>query len=225
MKREIIITKDGSHSFSIPGMKLTYHSAHGAIHESTHVFIDGGLHYMAGQVNSPGTLNIFEMGFGTGLNVLLTLIETGEKKQRVFYETVETSPLEISEAILLNYCGQLQRPGLKIIFEQLHTCEWNKEIEITPCFTFKKNNTNLLDFSGNKLFNLVYFDAFAPAVQPELWTAVVFSKLYRQMETNGILVTYCSKTIVRKAMEAAGFKVTKIAGPYGKREMVRAIKI
>jgi tRNA U34 5-methylaminomethyl-2-thiouridine-forming methyltransferase MnmC len=224
MQREIIITKDGSHSVSIPEINVTYHSMHGAIQESIHVFIEAGLRYMVEKNNDTGDLSIFEMGFGTGLNALLTLSETEDKHQHIYYETLEPYPLHSSTFESLNYCDQLQRPGLKILFNQLHNCEWNKEVEITPYFTFKKINNSLINYSANKRFNLVYFDAFAPTVQPEVWTTEVFKKMFRLIETNGVLITYCSKTIVRKAMQEAGFTVTKINGPHGKRDMVRAIK-
>jgi tRNA U34 5-methylaminomethyl-2-thiouridine-forming methyltransferase MnmC len=224
MEREIVLTNDGSHTISIPGTNVTYHSLHGAIQESQHVFIEAGLRYIYGHLINDGILNVFEMGFGTGLNALLTLIEAGKKQQKIYYETIELFPLEPRQINTLNYCEQLGEPGLQKIFEQLHGCEWNREIEITRYFTFRKMNTTLLKFSGNKLFNLLYFDAFAPAVQPELWTEAVFSGLYRQTEINGALLTYCSKTIVRKAMETAGFVITKIPGPHGKRDMIRATK-
>jgi tRNA U34 5-methylaminomethyl-2-thiouridine-forming methyltransferase MnmC len=225
MKKEIIITADGSHTIVVPGINITYHSVHGAIAESQHVFIDAGLHYLLANSLLPAGLSIFEMGFGTGLNALLTLSAAEKNKEPVFYETLEPFPLESSTFKLLNYCAILQRPGLQKAFEGLHECEWNKAITITPYFTFKKMNTPLAEYSGNSKFNLIYFDAFAPTVQPALWTMETFKKLSGHMKTNGVLVTYCSKSIVRKAMQQAGFTVIKIPGPHGKREMVRAIAV
>jgi tRNA U34 5-methylaminomethyl-2-thiouridine-forming methyltransferase MnmC len=224
MQRKLVLTSDGSHTVAIPEINVTYHSAFGAIQESQHIFIEAGLNYIRNASNQTGALNIFEMGFGTGLNALLTLIEAEARQQKIYYETTELFPLEIEQVKGLNYCEQLHQPNLQKTLEQLHLCEWNREIEITPFFILKKMNTNLLNFSGNTLFNLVYFDAFAPEVQPELWTSEVFSNLYAQMQTGAALTTYCSKSIVRKTMQAAGFIVTKIPGPPGKREMVRAIK-
>ena len=224
MKRELVLTSDGSHTVSIPEINITYHSKFGAIQESQHIFIEAGLNYLRNASKQTGVLNIFEMGFGTGLNALLTLIATAPPQQKIYYETTELFPLEMEQVNRLNYCGQLNQPILQKTFEQLHLCEWNREIEISPYFILKKTNTSLLNFSGNTSFNLVYFDAFAPEVQPELWTTGVFSNLYAHMQTGAVLTTYCSKSIVRKAMQAVGFIVTKIPGPPGKREMVRATK-
>jgi tRNA U34 5-methylaminomethyl-2-thiouridine-forming methyltransferase MnmC len=218
MTREIINTADGSHTVSIPEMNITYHSRHGAIQESTHVFINAGLKY------SSGDLHIFEMGFGTGLNALLTLIEATEQHRNIFYETIEPFPLLAMEAATLNYCRQLQRPDLQPVFDQLHQCEWDKPVAVTPLFTFKKHNVSLINYSTSQPINLLYFDAFAPTEQPELWTTAIFTQLYNMMAAKSTLVTYSSKADVRRAMQAAGFLVEKIPGPYGKREMVRAVK-
>ncbi len=250
MKRDIIITKDGSHSVSIPEMNVTYHSTHGAIQESKHVFIEAGFY---GSVRfkrpDPGAepLRILEMGFGTGLNALLTLIEAEKNRIPVHYTSFELYPLNNDEIKILNYCEQLNRPGLQPVFEQLHTCGWDKDAATGNYFTLHKINDSLLHFTpfnkenaltppfrGEEIyepknltggFNLVYFDAFAPAAQPELWTKEIFEKLYGMMKPGGILVTYCSKGDVRRTMQAAGFTVEKIPGPPGKREMVRAWKM
>jgi tRNA U34 5-methylaminomethyl-2-thiouridine-forming methyltransferase MnmC len=224
MKREILITGDGSQTITIPELNVTYHSLHGAIQESMHVFIEAGLKPLLNRAARQPVF-IFEMGFGTGLNALLTLIQAEQSQQEIYYETIESDPVEMDCVKGLNYYEQLQKPGLKNAFEQLHYCEWNKVIAITPYFTFKKINGGLTAYSADTKFNLIYFDAFAPTVQPELWTTEVFKKLYGIMEKNGVLITYSSKSIVRKAMQAAGFTVTKIPGPHGKREMVRAIAV
>jgi tRNA U34 5-methylaminomethyl-2-thiouridine-forming methyltransferase MnmC len=224
VKKELIVTTDGSHSIAIPAMGVTYHSSHGAIQESMHVFIKAGLYYISEKHNLPDTVTIFEMGFGTGLNALLTLAEAEKRQQKMYYETIELHPLEATIFTSLNYCDQLQRPDLQPLFTLLHECAWNTVITVTPYFNFKKKQTSLSDFSTSQLFNLIYFDAFAPEIQPDLWTAVVFKKLYALMETNAVLTTYCSKSIVRKAMDEAGLKVEKIPGPPHKREMVRAVK-
>lgn len=224
MKREIIFTTDGSHSIAIPALGVTYHSSHGALQESMHVFIEAGLRYTNKRDKQFFPVSILEMGFGTGLNALLTLIEAEKSQQIIYYETIELHPLEASIFDSLNYCEHLQRPDLNAFFKLMHTCNWNTIIEITPWFNFKKIQTSLADFSTSKSFNLIYFDAFAPDIQPELWTADAFKKLYRLMNVNAVLTTYCSKSIVRKAMAEAGLKVEKIPGPPHKREMVRAVK-
>jgi tRNA U34 5-methylaminomethyl-2-thiouridine-forming methyltransferase MnmC len=221
MQRDLILTRDGSHTVSVPGMNVTYHSTHGAIQESLHVFIDAGFRYL----NPKGPLAIFEMGFGTGLNALLTLIEAEKVKQPVLYRAIELFPLDIKQACSLNYCNQLNRPELQPVFEQLHSCDWEKEIAITDHFIFQKSQTSLLDVSDKGSFNLIYFDAFAPAVQPELWTKEAFERSCSLLLPKGILVTYCSKSDVRRNMQAAGFTIEKIQGPHGKREMVRAVRM
>jgi len=223
MKRSIIVTSDGSHSISIPEMNVTYHSTHGAIQESMHVFINAGLHQLINQLtNKP--INIFEVGFGTGLNALLTLIESEKSNQKIIYETVEPFPISIEEVRQLNYCEILNRKELQPLFEKLHNYEWEKEIEITNDFVFRKSHTELQNYRTSELQNLIYFDAFDPNVQTELWTKENFEKMFSMLEPGGILVTYSSKGAVRRAMQDAGFMVKKIPGPMGKREITRANK-
>jgi len=224
MNREIIVTTDGSNSIAIPAMGVTYHSTHGAIQESMHVFIESGLCFIKTINSYPNTLSIFEMGFGTGLNALLTVADAAMTSQFIYYETIEIHPLETDIALSLNYCDQLNRPDLKTLFTQMHQCEWDIAIALTPFFTFKKMKTGLAEYIPSRLFNIIYFDAFAPEIQPDLWTVTVFKKLYHAMEENAVLTTYCSKSIVRKAMAEAGMQVEKIPGPPHKREMVRARK-
>lgn len=223
MLRQPIITKDGSNTISIPEMNVTYHSHHGAIQESMHVYINAGLKYAADMLEMTDIF-IFEMGFGTGLNALLTLIEAEKEQRKIHYTTVELFPLQADEIILLNYFEQLQSKDLKPVFQQLHQCEWEKDISISPFFTLKKIRIDLFNLSTYQPFNLIYYDAFAPSAQPHLWTKDVFEKLYNMLLPGGILVTYCSKSDVRRAMQAAGFIVKKIQGPRGKREMVRCRK-
>lgn len=222
MERTIITTRDGSHTIAIPEMNVTYHSHHGAIQESLHVFIHAGLHAVIDH-HLP-VIHILEMGFGTGLNALLTLIEAERLGQNVHYSAIEQFPLPVSQAAGLNYCKQLNRQDLQPAFERLHQCEWEKDIPVTDHFTLKKSETNLIGLSIHQPVHVVYFDAFAPNAQPELWTKEVFENIITLMESGGLLVTYCSKGDVRRAMQGAGFKVEKLPGPPGKREMVRAVK-
>jgi tRNA U34 5-methylaminomethyl-2-thiouridine-forming methyltransferase MnmC len=223
MLREVIITKDGSPTISVAEMNVTYHSHHGAMQESMHVYIDAGLRYVLNTTTVP-VINIVEMGFGTGLNALLTLIEAGKEQRKVHYTAIELFPLKQEEIILLDYCLQLQREDLKPLFEQLHQCEWEIDTAITSFFTIKKIRTGFADLSTDQQFELIYYDAFAPSIQPQLWTKEIFESLYAMLVADGTLVTYSSKADVRRAMQAAGFAVKKIAGPWGKREMVRARK-
>lgn len=205
MKRELQLTADGSHTIAIPDMNVTYHSTHGAIRESMHVFIQAGL-----QALQLPAVRIFEMGFGTGLNALLTMQHADIP---VYYYAVEQYPLTAEEVEGLSYGNEL------------HAYPWNEDVKINERFTLYKAHTSLLSVQPEQEFDLIYYDAFAPGAQPELWTTEVFEKLYGLLAKGGILVTYCSKGDVRRAMQAAGFKVEKLAGPPGKREMLRAKKV
>lgn len=220
MKRHLQLTADGSHTIQIEDLQVTYHSKHGAIQESKHVFIDAGIAYLQ-QMNNLSEVRILEMGFGTGLNALLTAIFSDQMDLRVNYHSIEAFPLATDEVSLLNYGSLLQQ---KAIFSLLHTAHWNTATTIHPKFELYKHHSKLDTFISAENFNLIYYDAFAPTAQPELWTVEVFEKLYRLLAPEGILVTYCSKGAVRRAMEAAGFRVTKLQGPPGKREMVRAFR-
>lgn len=229
MKKSLIITKDGSHTVSIPEMNVSYHSLHGAIQESGHVFIKHGLLFILNN-NATAEIHVLEIGFGTGLNALLTLIEAGTNR-KIKYTAIESFPLTIEEAKNLNYCEQLKREDLLPSFEKMHQCEWESDIAINPYFTIHKLQLSLLNIRNSYLVHknspqpdIIYFDAFAPAAQPELWTKQVFEMLYGILKKDGILITYCSKGEVRRAMQAAGFVVEKIPGPPGKREIVRALK-
>ncbi|HEX3024136.1 MAG TPA: tRNA (5-methylaminomethyl-2-thiouridine)(34)-methyltransferase MnmD [Chitinophagaceae bacterium] len=214
MQKQVIQTGDGSSSIFIPEMNVAYHSIHGAVQESNHVFIEAGLKPLLHQHFS---INIFEMGFGTGLNALLSLQAAILHQQKINYTTVELFPLTPEETIELNYVDEN--------FMQLHRCDWEKDIVLNNHFIIHKTNQSLLNYSTNKKFNLVYFDAFDPNTQPELWTKEIFEKLFLMMELNGVLVTYSSKGTVRRAMLEAGFSVEKISGPPHKREIIRAKKM
>lgn len=222
MKREKLVTADGSHTVRIEEMNVTYHSTHGAVQESMHVFIDAGLREAATEERN---IHIFEMGFGTGLNALLTIAYAADNNLRINYEAVEAFPLVEMEPAEFNYTDQMNRKDLTPIFEALHRSEWNTPNTITANFQLTKHQCKLENLPApQQPFDLVYYDAFAPGAQPELWTETVFRQLADMMNTDGVLVTYCSKGDVRRAMIAAGFIVEKIPGPPGKREMLRAFK-
>lgn len=186
-----------------------------------HVYIESGLKYLLSK-GSFEQLHLLEMGFGTGLNVFLTAIETESSKQKIHYTTVEQFPLDRETLSCLNYTEYL---GHERLFHQLHESNWMEDIIISDYFKLRKENVSLLDYSTSQQFNLIYYDAFAPAAQPELWTKEIFEQLFHLLQHNGILVTYCSKGDVRRAMQAAGFTVTKLPGPPGKREILRAMKL
>lgn len=224
MERKIIFTGDGSHSISVPELNVTYHSMHGAIQESMHVFIEAGLR-ASGLFEWTGVHSILEMGFGTGLNALLSLAEADKHRCRLYYTAIDLYPLEQASIQQLNYCDQPGLTSYKSLFEKMHSVDWEEMYEITDSFRLTKRKCDLLSFKTDDLFDIIYFDAFAPSVQPELWTEQVFEKLYHLLKNQGILVTYSSKGDVRRAMQAAGFIIEKIPGPKGKREMVRARKV
>jgi tRNA U34 5-methylaminomethyl-2-thiouridine-forming methyltransferase MnmC len=221
MERMIQVTADGSHTIAIPAMQVTYHSIHGAIKESMHVFIESGLTPV---LYNYKIINIFEMGFGTGLNALLSLQQAIQHEQKIYYYAVELFPLQAHEYTCLNYGAQFQSNLLQRYFMQMHESAWEKNIDVHSLFTLHKTNQSLLHLSTYQSFNLIYFDAFAPNAQPELWTQKVFEKMFHLLCENGILVTYCSKGDVRRAMVTAGFTVEKLPGPPRKREMIRALK-
>jgi len=222
MERHIQLTADGSHTMSLAGTKVTYHSTHGAIQESMHIFITAGLQPL---LHRHMPLYIFEMGFGTGLNALLTMQEAIARQQPVHYETVELYPLSAQEVQALNYNFLLKTCG-GYGLETLHGAAWEQVAALHPQFSLLKKQQSLTDYlaASATLFHLVYFDAFAPEVQPELWTPAVFTQLAERMHPGALLLTYCSKGVVKRAMQAAGLVVEKLAGPPGKREIIRAHK-
>jgi tRNA U34 5-methylaminomethyl-2-thiouridine-forming methyltransferase MnmC len=220
--RTIITTTDGSHTVEIPELKVTYHSRHGAVQESMHVFIEAGLRYVLDREDASSPLRIFEMGLGTGLNALLTVMEAERTKVHIHYTAVEAYPLQKDEWQALNYGKDDQQ---KQWLQQIHEASWNAEVKISEYFTLHKEQKKLVNVITSEHFHLVYYDAFAPGAQPELWKREVFEQLQKMLESGGVLVTYCSKGDVRRAMTAAGFSVEKIPGPLGKREMLRAVAI
>jgi tRNA U34 5-methylaminomethyl-2-thiouridine-forming methyltransferase MnmC len=221
MKREMIITADQSHSVMISGTNVTYHSRYGAIRESRHVYIESGL---AELLNTKPLIHIFEMGFGTGLNALLAYIAAASCDKYIYYETIDELPLEKEIYEKLNYCEQLKRPDLNLLFQQMQEILWQKAIRITPFFTLKKCRASFQDYEFQKNFDIIFYDAFGPGAQPELWTKEVFTKLFSALSPGGLLLTYCSKGDVRRAMEAAGLRVHKLPGPPGKREILKGVR-
>lgn len=217
MQREIRLTADGSHTIALPDVGITYHSHHGAVGESRHVFIEAGLQPLFQSAIAP--IHILEIGFGTGLNALLTLQEARQQQHPVLYTAIELFPLSTEEIGQLNYGQRLHDQSG---FLTIHEVSWEEAIAIDPFFTLRKHKSSLLTLEGVHDVTCIYFDAFSPTYQPELWTEAVFQQLYNLLLPGGVLVTYCSKSVVRKAMAAAGFQVEKIPGPWGKREMVRA---
>ncbi len=219
--QEIILTEDGSHSVRNTALEVTYHSTFGAVQESSHIFIESGLKQ---QIINKENLSILEMGFGTGLNMILTYITSEQYPVNIYYEAIEKYPLSEQLAEQLNYLSLLNREDLDSVFKAIHQSREIQGVNLSDNFTFVKRYDDIQSCSLSGFFDIIYFDAFDPVTQPDLWTSSVFEKLYTSLNDGGILLTYCSKTIVRRAMEAAGFRIEKIRGPKGKREIVRAHK-
>lgn len=219
MKREIITTGDGSKTIQIMDWQEQYHSKHGAIQEAYHVFIKSGLDLFNDQ-----ELNILEIGFGTGLNAFITLIEYEKRNLQIKYTGVEAYPVSPEELEQLNYLEELESLSRKDDFDLMHASAWGKEIEITANFHLTKQQKFFKDIDETDRFDLIYFDAFGARVQPELWTVKIFQIMFNAMKRGGVLVTYAAKGSVRRAMLEVGFLVERLPGPPGKREMLRAKK-
>ncbi len=220
MKIELITTSDGSHTLYIPEMNEQYHSINGAITESLHVYIENG--FLQSKVQNPV---VFEVGFGTGLNALLTAAQAEKIKTHTLYFSIERFPVEQVLVDELNY-GKLISEKAQITFEKLHSCEWNKAVEINRYFTIHKINNDLRTFNFSELqpFSVVYFDAFGPDKQPEMWTPEIFRKIAYNTIAGGIIVTYSAKGEVRRRINDAGFDMERLPGPPGKKQMLRGIK-
>jgi tRNA U34 5-methylaminomethyl-2-thiouridine-forming methyltransferase MnmC len=216
MSTQIITTQDGSTTLKVEELQVTYHSVFGAVQESKHVFINAGLQYFIQHHKTEQSISIFEMGFGTGLNAWLSLNSANEFKKHISYTTLEPHPIDEVLYSKLNYAENHQEQ-----FLQLHQCGFNEVIKLNEYFSFCKLNQTLQNFEPNEKFDLIYYDAFAPSAQPELWTLEIFTKIKAIMHTNSILVTYCAKGEVKRLLKSLGFMVENLTGPPGKREMIR----
>jgi tRNA U34 5-methylaminomethyl-2-thiouridine-forming methyltransferase MnmC len=218
---KLIITSDGSHSLLNEALNETYHSVHGAIQESQHVFINNGLRYFL-ESTSSAHLSIFEVGFGTGLNTLLTLKAMENTETMVKYVAVESFPIGEGLWKSLNYANVL---GLEDTFANLHRSAWEIFNQVSPQVSLIKRQTTLqaIELDAHS-FDVVYFDAFAPNKQPELWTIDILRKVIGAMKFNGVFVTYCAKGQLKRDLKELGLSVETLPGPPGKKEMVRAVK-
>jgi len=218
-KIELKITEDGSHTLYLENLDETYHSKHGAIQEAMHVFIDAGLKYF-----KQSKLNILEVGFGTGLNAFLTLQESNDST--INYTSLEAFPLKKEIVNQLNYKSELKLNAVGIEqFEKLHHVEWGSYQEISAKFNLNKVKVELAHYQTSEKFDIIYFDAFGPRVQPEMWEKSIFEKMQSLLSDGGILVTYCAKGSVKRTLKELGFEVEPLPGPPGKREMTRARKL
>lgn len=219
-KGRIFATQDGSHSIYSDSFGVSYHSKYGAIQESNHVFIQAGLFY---RMPGASQLSVLEIGFGTGLNALLTMLEADKRQLPLYYEAVEAYPISAEEAGQLNYPSMVDGAAAEA-FLQLHEMPWEETHQVTPYFSFRKTKRRFEQVSYQQAFDVVYFDAFAPNAQPELWEEDVLKRMYDALKEQGVLTTYCAKGVVKRCLKGLGFTVESLKGPPGKREMTRAVK-
>ncbi len=219
MTPQLIKTDDGSHTIFVPDLDEHYHSTNGAITESMHVFLNSA--YRTSQANPA---NILEIGFGTGLNALLTMVEADKTKRKTTFYSIELFPITKEQKEVLNYPQQINAD--KALFQKLHDTPWNQKVEISEYFTLYKINADLLTypFLEEPSFDIVYFDAFGPDKQPKLWEESIFEKIAKKMNPDAILSTYSAKGSVRRTMQKVGLEVKRQPGPPGKREMLVARK-
>jgi tRNA U34 5-methylaminomethyl-2-thiouridine-forming methyltransferase MnmC len=211
---QLEITADGSHTLFIPKINEHYHSVNGAIQESLHIYIEAGFNQCGKK-----SIQVLEMGFGTGSNALLTALESQKRKVKTMYTALEKYPLSSEITGQLNY-HKLDED----LFRRIHTVEWEKSILLTPFFTLQKICCDFNAYEFSEKYDVVYYDAFAPDKQPEAWSQEVFDKLFRALNAGGIFTTYCAKGHVRRMLQQSGFTVERIPGPPGKREILRGRK-
>lgn len=255
MQREIQVTEDGSHTLRVVELDECYHSTHGAIQESKHIFIKEGLwRFLSadGRLGEPDVeqrkpcVNVLEIGFGTGLNAFLTLLEAEQNKILIQYTSLELYPLIEEEALLLNYPEVLQAADddrgcpagegsdvlgrwddtpsgqKRRLFERLHQSTWGLNCAVSPYFLLHKIDADFTGYDLQGMYDVIYFDAFSPEKQPEMWTEACFRTIFEHTAKGAVLTTYCAKGIVRRALQTAGFVVERLPGPSGKREILRA---
>lgn len=212
-------TADGSYTLFVPELDEHYHSVKGALTESEHIFINMGLKH------SPALEpRILEIGFGTGLNAFLSLLEAEKSQRKVHFTTIERFPLDIETIRKMNYPAQVA-PDHATAYETLHTAAWNTDEVITPFFTLHKIEADFTAYQFPTGYDVIYFDAFAPEKQPEMWSQELFDNLFAVLNKGGILTTYCAKGVIRRMLQSAGFTVERLPGPPGgKREILRATK-
>lgn len=216
---KFIVTADGSHSMLTEDGSISYHSRHGAIQESNHVFIDAALRHKAQQQKH---LKILEIGFGTGLNVFLTYLEAVSSALKIELTTYELYPLSVDQAAELNFTKVLNCPELQDLFLSLHASTWEESNLIAPDFSLTKVKKSFLKIDQQNEFDIVFFDPFAPNDQPEFWSKTFLQKIYDAMNPSGVLTTYCAKGVVKRTLKEIGFLTEGLPGPPGKREMTRA---
>lgn len=223
-KVEIFETKDGSHSLLLPEMNETYHSTHGATTESAYVFIDKGLNHYRSLYPDHKIIRILEIGFGTGLNPWLTALEADKQSLKVEFTSLEKFPLEPEITTQLNYANT-HSEAAKSLFDKIHSVSWESLQPVTDYFSLQKINTDIYTFLGaTGLFDIIYFDAFAPSKQPEMWAPEILKKMHDLLSPKGIFTTYCAQGQFKRDLKSVGFAIEELQGPPGKKEMTRGIK-
>lgn len=223
----MVLTADGSHSLFVSELNEHYHSRHGALRESLHVFIDAGMHHAIATLQ-PTPLRILEVGFGTGLNAMLTAMHAPSP---VEYTAIERYPVEVEQALALNYSSLPELRPWARFYEAMHRAPWEEPAQVAPHMALTKLHANFLDWEGSMPatyvahFQLIYFDAFGYRAQPEMWSDDVFALCARLLAPGGVLVTYAARGHVKRALERAGMEVEKLPGAPPKREMMRATKL
>ena len=222
MANDLYVTQDGSNTLFSKEFGFTYRSKFGAVQECQHIYIDAGLRLKSVVQQH---INVLEIGFGTGLNAYMTYLEAQKRNLFINYIAYEGFPVTLAEAMSMDYPAMLQDSEGTIVFEKLHTSEWNYPNEMSSNFTFKKMLERFENLDEIATFDVVYFDPFAPDANPFLWSDAFFTKIYDSMRPNGILTTYCAQGEAKRAMKRAGFTVERLPGANGKREMTRAVKL
>jgi tRNA U34 5-methylaminomethyl-2-thiouridine-forming methyltransferase MnmC len=217
---EIRVTGDGSKTIFLPELNETYHSSNGAVQESRHIFIENGLDL----VNKKGTIRILEVGFGTGLNALLSASWAEMNNQSIHYTGIEAKPLSPELCFQLDYPRHIGQNSEKI-YDTLIRCDWEKDNQLSTHFSIQKREDKIQDFAAVEHVDLIYFDAFGPRVQAEMWDITILEKMYQSLNSGGALVTYCAQGQFKRDLKAIGFILESLPGPPGKREMTRATKI
>ncbi|MDH3708984.1 MAG: tRNA (5-methylaminomethyl-2-thiouridine)(34)-methyltransferase MnmD [Cyclobacteriaceae bacterium] len=222
MDPQIRITGDGSTTLYAPDLDETYHSMNGAIKESQHVFMEQGLEYYVGQA-SKSPVTILEIGLGTGLNAWLSWHFADNRQVTLQYTSLDPFPLEPHILKELNYSSIISLPGQPVSFDRIHEIAWEQAQPLSDYFTLYKVPQRIQDFQETGTFDVVYFDAFAPNKQPEIWEKEVLEKVKSLMEPGSCLVTYCAQGQFKRNLQSLGFEVSTLPGPPGKKEMTRAV--
>ena len=222
---KIIKTGDGSNTIFLEDIDETYHSRHGAVQESMHVFIKNGFRFQIS--NYPrNVIKIFEMGLGTGLNAVLTALESIKFRQQVEYTSVEPYPLTSKTIALLNYKNILNNIAADEYLTKIHEIDFDQFESLHSFFKFRKICSTIQDYeSKTEKYNLIYFDAFAPNKQPEIWHKDILNKVFMFLDEKSVFVTYCAQGQVKRDLKNVGFTLQSLQGPPGKKEMIRGIKI